>query len=128
MTHVERLDPRAAAKISGAAWTRLRPLFLQVHHDLVACGAEVKSELTTIYVKYTRSSDERNAPFAVVWIKKSTELIVGVSAPADAVGSPWSSQLPGLQYAGLTAFLKVSDPSALPSDFRVIVQAAFDNV
>ncbi len=123
---MERLDMRAAERISGPAWDHIRSLFGCIHKILVDTDECVNGSLTTIYVKYVLS--DRNAPpFAVVWIKKSSELIVGLALPPEFQCQELSEPVPGYKYSGLTRYIKFSTNSVVPDKFATWVNLAFHN-
>jgi hypothetical protein len=120
------LDIRAAERISGPSWEHIRSLFGCIHKILVDTDECVSGSLTTIYVKYGLS-DRRAPPFAVVWIKKSTELIVGLALPSEFQCQELSEPFPGYIYSGLTRYIKFNTNSVLPDEFATWVNLAFHN-
>ena len=78
---IERLDDRAAERIAGAAWVDARPTIEAIHKSLILVDPSVTGELTTIYVKYR--SDTQADPFAVLWIKSSKKIVLGLSLPDE---------------------------------------------
>ncbi len=123
---MERLDMRAAERISGPSWDHIRSLFGCIHKILVDTDECVSGSLTTIYVKYALS--DRNAtPFAVVWIKKSSELIVGLALPSEFQCQELSEPFQGYKYSGLTRYVRFNTNSVLPDEFATWVNLAFHN-
>lgn len=123
---MERLDARATERINGPSWYSLRPQFNAIHSALINVAPSVRGELTTIYIKYRVSEDNQN-PFAVVWVKKSTELVIGLALsgprPNGLIDSP-----AGCKYAGLTAYLTVNPGDSLPVEFSAWLSNAFETV
>ncbi len=85
---MERLDERAAQRIAGPSWDEIRPLFAELHDVLIAVSPAASGELTTIYIKYMDKTKSQQ-PYAVLWIKKSTEMVLGLAVPESAaISSP----------------------------------------
>ena len=102
---MERLDPRASKRVSGPSWAKVRPQFERINEALLAVSPETQGMLTTVYVKY--APDPHQQPFAVLWVRKSTELVLGLSLPEE-FESPHLGESPvGCKYAGLTWYLTV---------------------
>ena len=124
---MDRLDPRAIDRIAGPAWAVLRPQFATVHESLIRVAPRAAGELTTIYIKYS-SPETSPHPFAVVWVKKSTEIIVGLALRADEVSSELGGPPAGCKYAGLTGFLKVTSGTIVPDQLSQWARRAFENI
>lgn len=116
------LDKRAIDRISGAAWDEIRPTFTAVHDALVSVSPEVRGELTTIYIKYL-SKETGDQPFAVLWVKKRTELLLGLAMPPgfsvpNAIPAP-------VKYAGLTVYLRFEPGSEVPASLASFAKVAY---
>ncbi len=121
---MERLDIRAIERISGPSWDHIRSLFGCIHRALIDTDGCVGGTLTTIYVKYGLSNNN-SSPFAVVWLKKSNEIIVGLSLPPEVELEGLSDPIPGYKYSGLTRYIRLNADSILPIDFSTWVGLAF---
>ena len=111
---MERLDPRASKRVSGPSWAKVRPQFERINEALLGVSPETQGMLTTVYVKY--APDPHQQPFAVLWVRKSTELILGLSLP-EAFESPLLGESPvGCKYAGLTWYLTVLPEDDVPDE------------
>ena len=122
---MERLDPRAFDRISGPSWEPIRPQFTEINDALLQVSEDTKGDLTTIYIKYSGPSTQ-GRPYAVVWVKKSTELVVGFALP-KTVDSPLLRSAPhGCRYAGLTQYLVIRPGDTLPSELATWVQQAYE--
>ena len=111
---MNQLDERAIRKVSGPAWRPLKEAFLQISEDLLAVSEDAVGELTTIYVKYCCFNSGRDV-YAVVWLKSSKYLVVGLSLPDD-FDSPGLGDAPtGMQYSGLTKYFILSPGGDVPS-------------
>jgi len=123
----ERLDPRAIEKMSGPAWHELRPSFDQLCEALLDVSSDAKGELTTIYIKFTAPETE-NQPFAVLWIKKTTELTLGLALPDDLKAPQLAGPPKGCKYAGLTKYLVLRIGDDLPAEIQRWSKKAYDTV
>ena len=112
----DRLDARASKRINGPSWAGLRRQFRKIHQALLSVSPSARGELTTIYVKYV-ADEIGNQPYAVVWLKKSTELVVGLALREGYEAAELRPPLPGYKYARLTAFLKITPQDAVPGEF-----------
>ena len=121
------LDDRTLAKVGGPAWDDLRPVFMHVSESLLAMSNSARGELTTIYVKFM-SNETRNIPFAVVWLRKSSELTIGLAVP-DFVKSKEFVKMPkGCKYARLTRYLVLTTGTGVPEEFDSWALTAYRHV
>ena len=121
---IGRLDENAVDRVRGPAWNALRAAFLDASRVLLAVSPEATSELTTIYVKFCTSA-AKNVVYAVVWLKNSKQIIVGLSLPGDD-GSPLlGPPPPGTQYKGLTKYLTIRAGGAVPDALADWARQAF---
>lgn len=123
---MERLDERAVDRISGPAWVSLRPQFEAIHAALIGIAPDVSGVLTTIYIKYS-SPPLGHKPFAVVWVKKASEIVVGLALPVDSVPEALSAPPTGFKYAGLTGYFKVTVDDAVPGDLSQWAECAYEH-
>jgi hypothetical protein len=121
---LEQLDQRANERISGPAWDELRPIITAVHSALVSPSSTASGELTTIYVKYTNAAAGAN-PYAVMWIKKSSSLVLGLALPATHSSPLFMAAPTGCKYAGLTKYLTFTTGDIIPPDLSSWVEAAY---
>lgn len=123
----ERLDPRAVSRISGDAWQSMRPVFDRLNDALLSASPTATGVLTTIYIKY--ASPETNAqPYAVVWVKKSTEIVVGLALPSDFRADGLVDAPRVYKYAGLTKYLVLGKGAELPPSFGDWVREAYFHI
>jgi hypothetical protein len=101
------LSQEAIERVSGPAWTTLRPAFLDISEKLLAVAPEAVGSLTTIYVKYQVSAAPNANVFAVVWLKTAKNIVVGLSLPDDCK-SP--------KYRGLTGYFQIKPGMAIPDE------------
>jgi len=111
---IERLDERAVQKASGSAWKPLREDFFKISKILLSVSPDTRSQLTTIYVKFC-TTNGMSEVFAVVWIKTSKALIVGLSLPKDFEDVGLGPPPTGLAYKGLTKFFTVTLDDPIPN-------------
>ena len=124
---MERLDSRTIQRVSGPAWNAIRSLFERVSDTLLSVCPSATGELTTIYVKYG-SAETGGRPYAVVWVRKSTELTVGLALP-DGFTSPDLKPAPSrYKYAGLTGYFQLTPDNEPPASLEQWAKLAFENL
>lgn len=123
----DRMDPRALERVSGPSWRKMRPLFDQVSGLLLSVSATARGELTTVYVKFL-DQETRPQPYAVLWIKKASEMVLGLSLPNEA-GLPYFTHAPrGYGYKGLTKYVVIHEDDEIAPDLTHWVQVAYAHV
>jgi hypothetical protein len=115
MPMVERLDQRAIEKMSGPSWEPLRPIFFDTSLVLLAVSPEAMSELTTIYVKFFISTARRDV-YAVVWLKNSKQIVIGLSLPDEVESAHLCPPPQGMKYRGLTKYLTLRPGEEIPDE------------
>lgn len=123
---MERLDHRGYKRISGPAWKPLRPHFDAIHTAITGVAPTVCGTLTTIYIKYVTAENQH--PFAVVWVKKSKELVVGLALPTENMPRELSGPPEGCTYAGLTGYFKVTPVDTVPPALNAWARAAYKHL
>ncbi len=124
---IERLSNVAVERVSGPAWESLRQPFLDMSESLLGVAPESVAVLTTIYVKYQLTDSPSSDVFAVVWLKNSKQLVVGLTLPQE-VESPLLGAAPtGMKYKGLTKYLIVKPGDTLPPELSSWAKAAYEN-
>jgi hypothetical protein len=118
-------DPRIDDRIRSERWDGVRAPFQRMHRHLLSLGECVQAELTTIYVKYTYSADPTAAVFAVIWLRNSKQIDVGLALPEGQVPGALASSVRGLRYPPLNAFFCVSAGDPVPNGFEEWAQAAY---
>lgn len=105
----------------------MRPTFYKVSDALLSVSPTTTGELTTIYVKYS-AAETNKQPYAVVWIKKATEIILGLSLPENA-SSEWFVEAPkGCTYAGLTKYVVLNADHEISDSIRDWAKQAYLHV
>ncbi len=122
----DRLDPRAIERVSGPAWEGLRNPFLELSDVLLAVSPHASAQLTTIYVKYRTNADTDGSVFAVAWLKRSTELVVGLALPENQIPPQLGTAPRGMKYPGLTGYLRLGADTSVPPDLAEWARAAYD--
>lgn len=123
---IERLDEKAVQRVSGPTWTPLRPHFFRICQKLLAVAPNAASRLTTIYVKFAINSEMTDV-FAVVWIKNSRQVVVGLAMPDNFYDSGLSLPPEGYAYKGLTKFFIVTHEDLVPEELAAWAKAAYRN-
>jgi hypothetical protein len=125
--HQERLSEDAIKKVSGPAWEPLRQVFLDLSDILLGVSPDTIGVLTTIYVKFQVTSAAGSSVFAVVWLKNSKQLVVGLALP-DNIESPLLGPAPpGTKYKGITKYLVVLPGEAWPEELRQWAEVAYQH-
>jgi hypothetical protein len=124
---MNRLDPKAVEKVNGPAWDKMRWKFETVSDALLAVSPTTIGELTTIYVKYSEP-DTSKQPYAVVWIKKASEIILGLSLPENILSPSFVDAPKGCKYAGLTKYVVLKEDDDLPESIAYWAKQAYDHV
>lgn len=116
---LERIDPRALERTKGPAWDGLRRQFLEISETLLSLSPQVSTEFTTIYLKFLTTNAIDRKILAVVWLKKGTELVVGLAVPPSFEARCFIKAPPGCKYAGLNGYIKIKPGEEVPAELRV---------
>lgn len=122
---IERLDEKAVQKVSGPTWEPLREDFFTISKKLLSVSADAASQLTTIYVKFCTTS-AMNEVYAVVWIKTSKKIVVGLSLPEDVDDACLEPPPKGHTYKGLTKFFTVTLDDPIPDGLLRWAKLAYE--
>ncbi len=123
----DRMDLRALERVSGPSWRKMRPLFDQVSDLLLSVSSTARGELTTIYVKYL-DQETGSQPYAVLWIKKASEMVLGLALPNEAT-PPYFTEAPrGCGYKGLTKYVAIHENDEIAPDLADWVKVAYAHV
>jgi hypothetical protein len=121
------LPQHALAMISGPAWEPLRGQFVEIGDSLLAVAADVHCESLGRYFKFTTDASPDSPAYAVVWLKSSAKLIVGLALPeiyeAEELGPP----LPKTVYRGLTKYFTVDRGGRVPERLAEWARLAYSN-
>ena len=121
-----RLDRRAVDRVSGPAWDGLRDQFLTMSKLLLDLGPDVYSMLTTIYVKFTKAPEQQQ-PFAVIWVKNSKQMTVGLALPEGHGCASVTVAPQGMSYRGLTGYVTVKPGESLPEEVAALCRLAYED-
>ena len=121
------LSQRIIAKLSGPAWEALRGQFTQMARRLLAVSPAASSELVTTYVKFTTTSDPQTRIFAVIWLKSSKRLVVGLSLPEECEAAELGPALPGTMYKGFNKYFVVERGGTVPKGLAEWAALAYQN-
>ncbi len=117
-----KLDQRAVDRVSGPSWEAMRPAVLKLADALLSPSEKATNQLTTIYVKFERPA---GSVYAVMWVKKSTQVVVGLALPAGMNSPRFHAPPSTMKYPGLTAYFSVTSPEDVPAEVGAWAQAAF---
>lgn len=124
---MERVDERTIRRLNGPAWAKIRPLFKEVSDTLLSVCSTTWGELVTVYIKYASVTETDGQPYAVVWVRKSTEMVVGLSMPDSFRSAELTDAPPRHVYNGLTGYLRLTPGDPLPDEFGIWAAMAFEN-
>jgi hypothetical protein len=92
----------------------------------LSLGGDITAELTTIYVKYKYSPDAMSEIFAVVWVKNTTQIVVGLAFPEDKIPSELSPAPARHNYRPLNGYFVLRPGDALPASFPDWARQAYE--
>ena len=121
-----RNDPKINERLRSEAWNDLRPLFDEMHCTLLSLDEQVAAELTTIYIKYKYTDELLSQVFAVIWLKTTKRIDVGLALPKDAFDKELMSPPPRLRYPPLNAFFSLQAGDELPKEFSTWARQAYE--
>lgn len=122
-----KLDVRVEERIQGPGWANIRDTFYRVNSALLNVSSEARGQLTTIYVKYT-SSPTSDHVYAVVWLKSSKEILVGLAMPDTAPEPKRREPFPGTKYKGLTRYFALRPGDTVPERITEWAMAAYEHI
>jgi hypothetical protein len=121
------LDEKAIKRLSGQAWEAILPQVETINAALIGVSPTASGKLARVYIKYT-TVETGDQPFAVLWVKASAEVVLGLSLPEDFDTSTIPSPEKPICYRGITKYLVfrvgVED---VPADFATWAYAAYQN-
>lgn len=122
------LSERARQKVAGPAWDKLRNQFNRITHAILDVDSNAHGELTTVYVKFTIDSAPDSRVYAVVWVKSSKHLTLGLALPpgSDAVGLGPAPK--GMAYRGVTRYITIGPGDRVPEDLPEWAAKAYEAV
>jgi len=121
------LSQRIIAKVNGPAWEQIRGQVMQISRLLLAVSPDADSKLFGIYVKFTIGNDPNSPVYAVVWLKSSKRLIVGMALPEDYEAAGLGPALPGTTYKGLHKYFVVEQGGVVPKGVAEWAKVAYQN-
>ena len=120
------LDMRAVNRVSGPAWKAIKPHIDFVNAAFLGVSPTSRGELTRIYIKYT-TSETGCQPFAVMWVRSSSEIVIGLALPPDFCVGNIRAPLKPIAYSGLTTYFCLTAQDTLPVDIAAWSMAAYAN-
>lgn len=121
----DRIDQRIFKRIEGPKWAGIRKSYPTVNEYLLSVDPNTIARLTTIYVKYELVPQEGSPIYAVVWLKRSSELVVGLSLPSSVKSSLLGPAPVGMIYAGLTKYLTIAQGETPPVELKKWAKFAY---
>jgi len=86
-----------------------------------------RGELTTSYVKFL-DQETQPQPYAVLWIKKASEMVLGLSLQNEASPPCFTHAPRGYGYKGLTKYVAIHEDDKIVPDLADWVQVAYAQV
>jgi hypothetical protein len=125
---MKELPQHAVAKVSGPSWEPLRKQFLEIGQVLLEASPDAQAELLSQYVKFTTSAAPNDPAYAVVWLKSSKRLIVGLALPEAYEAEGLGAAMPKITYRGLTKYFAVEAGDMAPRGLAAWAGMAYRNV
>ena len=122
------LSQRAKEKVAGPAWEDLREAFYTICEALLSVSSDTRGDLTTIYIKFTVNDAPGSQVYAVMWLKSSKRIVVGLALPEEFESDELGSAPAGMTYKGLTKYFIIERGGSVPSCIYDWGQRAFDHV
>jgi hypothetical protein len=122
---LEKLSSDAVQRINGPSFQPLRQAFFDISEILLSVAQEPVGVLTTIYVKYQLTSALTSGVFAVLWLKNSKQIVLGLALPEDFESPLLGSAPAGTKYKGITKYLTIKPGDALPEELPQWAAAAY---
>jgi hypothetical protein len=116
------LDPKAVKRVSGPSWKPLKPAVLAIADALLSASDRACSEMGTIHVRFERPD---GSTYAIMWLKKSSQVVVGLALGDEASGERLHEAPQGLTFPGLTRYFTVAEGDEVPPELPDWARAAW---
>lgn len=124
---MDRMDTRAVQRVGGPAWEQMRLTFEAVSERLLGVCPTATGELISTYVKYASELETKGQPYAVVWLKKASEIVIGLALPEPLCSPKLTAAPPRHVYKGLTGYLTLRPGEPLPDELTQWACMAFES-
>jgi len=125
---LDRLSQDAIQRVNGPSWEPLRQAFFNISDVLLGVSEEAAGVLTTIYVKYQVNDSPNSGVYAVVWLKDSKQIVIGLALPEDYGSELLGPAPPRTNYKGITRYFTIRPGEPVPDELSQWATAAFQNV
>jgi hypothetical protein len=122
------LSERAKNYVSGPSWEPLRPAYFSICDAFLGLDVQAKGELTTIYVKFSVVTESAEQVYAVIWLRTSKRLVLGMALPEETESPLLTTAPQGCKYKGLTRYLTINPGDALPPELDLWAKQAYEQV
>lgn len=122
------ISDKALKKVAGPAWDALRTAFSEITETLLSVDPDTFADLTTIYIKFTLTDEASSPVYAVMWVKSSKQLVVGLALPDDMRCEGLGPAPKGMNYKSLTGYFTVEQNSPVPAELEGWSRRAYQNV
>ena len=121
------LSQRIIVKVRGLVWEQIRGQFMQIARLLLAVSPDADSNLLNSYVKFTINRVASSPVYAVVWLKNSKRLIIGLALPEEFEAADLGPAPPKTTYKGLTKYFVVERGGVVPKGMAEWAGLAYQN-
>lgn len=124
---LDRLSQDAIQRVSGPSWEPLKQAFFNISETLLGVSEEAIGVLTTIYVKFQITHSPNSGVYAVVWLKDSKQIVLGLALPEDYESELLGPAPPRSNYKGIARYFTVRPGELVPDELSQWATAAYHN-
>ncbi len=122
------LSSRVIEKVAGPSWDGSREKLMDIFNTLLSVSPDTRGELATSYVKCTVTDEVVSPVFAVVWIKTSKKVTIGLALPESFESDKLDAAPPGTVYKGLTGYFTLTEDDDVPFELSHWADVAYNSV
>ena len=122
------LSSRVIDKVDGPSWDGSREKLMDIFNTLLSVSPDTRGELATSYVKCTVTDEVVSPVFAVVWIKTSKKITIGLALPESFESDKLDVAPPGAVYKGLTGCFTLTQDDDVPHELHRWGDVAYNSV
>ena len=122
------LSSKVIDKVAGPSWDGNREKLMDIFNTLLSVSPDTRGELATSYVKCTVTDQVVSPVFAVVWIKTSKKITIGLALPESFESDKPVAAPPGTVYKGLTGYFTLTEDDDVPFELTHWADMAYNSV
>ena len=122
------LSSKVIEKVAGPSWDGSREKLMDIFNTLLSVSSDTSGELATNYVKCTVTDQVVSPVFAVVWIKTSKKITIGLALPESFESDKLGAAPPGTVYKGLTGYFTLTEDDDVPFELSHWADVAYNSV